>query len=127
MIAYLVAQLIDVSIFHHLKKLTKGKALWLRNKGSTLTSQLIDSVTVVLITFFFNKSALNIIPGESTIHTLTILILSTYFYKFVVAWIDTIPFYFGVKFLVRYLQIDNIGEYGDPKEKEGAGETPKEF
>lgn len=120
MVAYLTAQLVDVYIFDRLKKLTKGKALWLRNKGSTLTSQLVDSIAVVLITFFFNRDALNLMPGESTIETLVILIGSTYVYKFVIAWLDTIPFYFGVDFLVRYLQIDNLAGYRDPEEEPAA-------
>ena len=58
MVAYLSAQFIDVHIFHYLKKATKGKALWLRNNGSTLTSQMVDSVAVVVITWFFAKSAI---------------------------------------------------------------------
>jgi uncharacterized integral membrane protein (TIGR00697 family) len=48
MIAYLSAQLVDVQVFHLLKRLTKGKALWLRNNGSTFTSQMVDSVAVIL-------------------------------------------------------------------------------
>ena len=40
MIAYLTAQFCDVHTFNGLKRLTKGKHLWLRNNGSTLVSQL---------------------------------------------------------------------------------------
>ncbi len=46
MTAYLIAQLIDVRLFHYWKDLTKGKHLWLRNNGSTILSQLVDSVLV---------------------------------------------------------------------------------
>jgi len=113
MVAYLTAQFIDVSLFHYLKKITKGKALWLRNNGSTLVSQLVDSVSVVTITWLFNKSALHITPGNSAAEALFILIASSYVFKFVAALLDTIPFYIGVNFLVPYLQIDNIGEYGE--------------
>ena len=42
MVAYLIAQFIDVRIFHFWKKLTNGKHLWLRNNGSTIASQLVD-------------------------------------------------------------------------------------
>ena len=52
MIAYLTAQFIDVRIYHFWKKLTKGKHLWLRNNASTLISQLIDTVSVILITHY---------------------------------------------------------------------------
>ena len=49
MIAYLFAQFIDKRIFHFWKKLTKGKHLWLRNNGSTIASQLVDTTLVVSI------------------------------------------------------------------------------
>jgi hypothetical protein len=49
MIAYLTAQFIDIRVFHFWKKLTKGKHLWLRNNGSTMVSQLVDTVTVLLL------------------------------------------------------------------------------
>ena len=41
MFAYLIAQYIDIRIYHFWKKLTKGKHLWLRNNFSTFTSQLM--------------------------------------------------------------------------------------
>jgi uncharacterized integral membrane protein (TIGR00697 family) len=105
MIAYLSAQLVDVQIFHLLRKATKGKALWLRNNGSTLTSQMVDSIAVILITYFFSN-AISITPGESIAHGLVILILSNYVFKMTAALMDTLPFYFGTRWLVRYLQID---------------------
>jgi len=114
MIAYLTAQFVDVHIFHLIKKFTKGKALWLRNNGSTLTSQLVDSVAVVTITWLFAKSAINIEPGESATHAVVILILSNYVFKMVSALLDTIPFYIGTKYLSRYLQIDTISEFRGP-------------
>ena len=42
MIAYLLAQFIDIRVFHFWKRLTKGKYLWLRNNASTFSSQLVD-------------------------------------------------------------------------------------
>ncbi len=53
MIAYLVAQLVDVQVFHFWKRLTRGKHLWLRNNGSTLVSQLVDTTAVILITHYY--------------------------------------------------------------------------
>lgn len=105
MIAYLTAQLVDVQIFHFIKKLTRGKALWLRNNGSTLTSQMVDSIAVILITYFFTN-AISITPGETVFHGLVILILSNYVFKMTAALVDTIPFYFGTRWLSKYLQID---------------------
>lgn len=52
MTAYLVAQLVDVQLFHFWKNLTKGKHLWLRNNASTICSQLLDTTLVVSILFW---------------------------------------------------------------------------
>ncbi|NOQ25196.1 MAG: queuosine precursor transporter [Bacteroidales bacterium] len=114
MISYLTAQFVDVQIFHFLKKLTKGKHLWLRNNGSTLTSQLVDSVAVILITFYIAK-AIDLPEGEHVFSFLMILILSNYIFKMVVALLDTIPFYIGVKFLSKYLNINTKEGYEEEK------------
>ncbi len=52
MVAYLAAQFTDVRLFHFWKRLTAGRALWLRNNGSTLISQLVDTTAVVLISHY---------------------------------------------------------------------------
>ena len=52
MVAYLFAQFIDVRIFHFWKRLTNGKHLWIRNNGSTIVSQLVDTILVICILFF---------------------------------------------------------------------------
>jgi len=44
--AYVIGQLSDIWFFHLLKRLTKGKALWLRATGSTVISQAIDTLVV---------------------------------------------------------------------------------
>ncbi len=44
--AYLVAQLVDIFTFHALKRMTAGRMLWLRATGSTVVSQLVDTVTI---------------------------------------------------------------------------------
>lgn len=106
MAAYLAAQFVDVHIFHYLKKRTKGKHLWIRNNLSTLSSQLVDSIAVILITHYF-AHALPINQGEPLLNQLLIFILSTYIFKMVTAIIDTIPFYFGTKFLRKFLNVEN--------------------
>lgn len=53
MIAYLAAQLIDVHVFHFWKQVTSGRHLWLRNNGSTLVSQLVASIAVILVTHYY--------------------------------------------------------------------------
>jgi len=114
MIAYLTAQFVDVHIFHFLKKITKGKHLWLRNNGSTLTSQLIDSISVVLITYYGAK-AIDLHPEAHVFSFLMILIASNYMFKMTSALLDTIPFYFGVKWLSKYLNIDPLKEFKQEK------------
>ena len=110
MIAYLSAQFCDVHIFHFLKKITKGKHLWLRNNGSTLVSQLVDSVAVILITHFY-AHALPINDEKTLFANLGVFILSSYLFKMIVALIDTAPFYYGTKQLSKFLQINPNEEF----------------
>jgi len=111
MIAYLTAQFVDVHIFHLIRKRTCGKMLWLRNNGSTLTSQMVDSLAVITVTWFMARNAIQIAPGETVIHGLIILVLSNYVFKMVSALVDTIPFYIGTRWLSRYLQLDTMKEF----------------
>lgn len=105
MIAYITAQFIDVHIFHFFKKLTNGKKLWLRNNGSTLISQLVDSIAVILITHYF-ANGLPVDENSPIYPQLMAFIISAYLFKVVVALLDTIPFYLGTSFLRKYLKLD---------------------
>ena len=53
-VAFLIAQLLDVFIFQRIKRITKGKFIWLRATGSTLISQLVDSFIVLIMAFVFS-------------------------------------------------------------------------
>lgn len=110
MIAYLTAQFVDVHVFHWLKGRTKGKMLWLRNNVSTMTSQLIDSVAVILITHFYAQ-ALPIPAGADVTVALISFIVSSYLFKFFFALLDTLPVYFIVRKLRSYLNIDDELSY----------------
>jgi uncharacterized integral membrane protein (TIGR00697 family) len=55
LIAFLVSQLLDVWVFHRIKKATGEKSVWLRATGSTLVSQFIDSFIVLFIAFKIGK------------------------------------------------------------------------
>ena len=101
MIAYMAAQFCDVSLFHFFKKLTKGKHLWLRNNGSTLVSQFVDSFAVISITF-----GAAFLRGEQTLKAMLILMGSNYLFKMAAALLDTIPFYFLVNKLQAYLHLE---------------------
>ena len=105
MLAYLAAQFCDVYMFHFWKKLTKGKHLWLRNNGSTLVSQLVDSIAVILVTHFFAVNLTSQAEVPDWIE-LAVLVATSYAFKVVVALLDTIPFYIGVAWLRRYLQVE---------------------
>jgi len=102
MIAYLSAQFVDVRIFHFLKEKTGDKKLWLRNNVSTIISQLIDSIAVILITHFLVDGLPKLANGDLT-HSLVYFILSGYLFKLVIALLDTLPFYYLTKKLKKYI------------------------
>ena len=95
MLAYLVAQLIDVRLYHFWKRLTKGRHLWLRNNGSTWISQLVDTAIVNSILFYL---------GFKMDFWLGVEIMATiYVYKLILAAIDTPLIYLGVYVVKRML------------------------
>jgi uncharacterized integral membrane protein (TIGR00697 family) len=119
MAAYLAAQFCDVYLFHFWKRVTQGKWLWLRNNGSTLVSQLVDSVAVILITNYF-ATKLTHQPAVPDFVELGVLILTSYAFKVLFALLDTIPFYLGVYWLTEYLQFDPVSECEEQFTKEPA-------
>jgi len=104
MMAYLCAQFVDVQVFHWWKTKTKGKHLWLRNNGSTLVSQLVDTVSVILITHYY-AHALPLEEGRSVGSQLFDFIAAGYVFKLLTALLDTGPFYLCVRGLTRYLRL----------------------
>ena len=106
MIAYLFAQFVDVWLFHFWKRLTRGRHLWLRNNGSTMVSQLVDTVCVVLITFWAAISS-----GEVSTSQVGAWIAGGYSFKLLIAALDTIPFYLAVRWLAPWLSIDPMREH----------------
>lgn len=106
MLAYMTAQFVDVYLFHFWKELTNGKHLWLRNNGSTLISQLVDTTAVVLITHFL-AGALPIEDGQALWPQLIRFIGYGYVFKLVAALLDTGPFYLSVFWLSTYLGLES--------------------
>ena len=106
MLAYCAAQYCDVFMFHFWKNLTQGKHLWLRNNGSTIVSQGVDSFMVVAVTF-----GAQFLAGAMTLSTIFGLMTSNYLFKLTVALLDTIPLYLCVHYLRPYLGIQE-GEVG---------------
>jgi queuosine precursor transporter len=112
MMAYLIAQFVDVRLFHFWKKLTAGKHLWLRNNASTMVSQIVDTTAVILITHFYAR-ALPVNDGEPIWPQLFVFIASGYVFKLVVAAADTGPIYLAVKYLRPYLGLKGTEEATD--------------
>lgn len=98
MIAYLIAQSVDVRLYHFWKRLTKGKHLWLRNNASTTISQLVDSTAIITILYI----AGNLDDAIDDAGAVIILILNSYLFKFFFALFDTPLMYLGVRLLKNY-------------------------
>ena len=96
--AFLVSQLVDVTIFHKIKRMTGEKQVWLRATGSTLVSQLVDSFVVIFIAFKIGK-------GWSWPQVISIALLG-YSYKALMAIILTPVIYFVEKIIERYVGHD---------------------
>jgi len=87
MTAYLVAQLIDVRLYHFWWKLTGGRHMWIRNNGSTSMSQLVDTS---IVNGIFLPIAFNMSWGE-----VGAVIAAQYVCKLALALIDTPLIYLG--------------------------------
>lgn len=84
--AYLISQSFDVWIFHWIKEKTAGKHLWLRNTGSTLLSQAVDTLIYGLVVWW----------GLVDLTTALQLAGAKYIFKFVIAVLDT-PFIYWAR------------------------------
>lgn len=108
MVAYLCAQFVDVHLFHFWKRLTDGRHLWLRNNASTLVSQMVDTVAVILVTHYY-AHALPVAADQPIGKQLAVFIAAGYSFKLTVALIDTVPFYIGAVHFSRYLRLPPPG------------------
>lgn len=98
--AYLLAQFLDVQVFHFWKRLTKGKHLWIRNNFSTFTSQLVDTGTVLLLLCSF---------GVIEWKLFGILLLNGYLFKVMFALFDTPIIYAAVYFIRKHFGLKGEG------------------
>jgi len=102
LVAYIVSQNWDVIVFHRLRDLTAGDHLWLRNVGSTASSQLIDTVIFVVLGFWLVPSVLGVgvaLPPDAV----AALIVGQYVLKLAIALLDT-PLVYAVVAAVRSRQ-----------------------
>lgn len=98
LLAYFIAQNIDVYLYEWIKKLTNGKHMWLRNNGSTMISQLLDTLIFTSV----GLTAFEFLPFEGVIPTEIFWqnVLFTYVIKLLVAGIDT-PFLYLSRKIVK--------------------------
>ena len=92
-VAFLVSQVVDVTVFHKIKKVTGDKHLWLRATGSTLVSQLVDSYIVLFIAF----------SGIFTWQLILAVGIMNYLYKFFMAIVLTPVIYLIEKRIEKYV------------------------
>ena len=100
LVAFLVSQNWDVVVFHRLRRLTDGEQLWLRNLGSTASSQLLDTVLFVGIAFWILPRLAGMgpqLPGEIVLG----LMLGQYLLKLFIALLDTPLVYLAVRTVRR--------------------------
>jgi uncharacterized integral membrane protein (TIGR00697 family) len=97
--AFIFGQLIDVSIFHAIRKRTGERHIWLRATGSTLVSQFIDSFVVLYIAFVIG-------PQHWPISLFLAVGTVNYIYKFVAAIVLTPLIYAARRGLDAYLGSD---------------------
>jgi uncharacterized integral membrane protein (TIGR00697 family) len=112
--AFLVSQIVDVTVFHRIKRVTGDKKIWLRATGSTLISQLVDSFIVLFIAFKIGK-------GWTWQLVLGICVMN-YIYKSVMAIILTPVIYIAERSIDRYLGHDQAMKM--KRAAMGRGEEP---
>ena len=100
-IAFLIGQLIDVMIFHRIRKISGEKKIWLRATGSTLVSQFIDSFIVLLIAFWIGAD-------WDLVRVLAIRVIN-YIYKFMMALILT-PAIYGAHYMIDGYLGDDLAD-----------------
>lgn len=96
--AFLISQLIDVSIFHFFKRRTGEKKIWLRSTGSTVISQLFDSFIVLGIAFW--------LPGIMDTKTFFLSAMTGYSVKLAIAVLMTPMIYLGHNLIDKYIAKD---------------------
>ena len=93
--AFVIGQFVDAFSFRWMKRMTGDRRIWLRATGSTLISQLIDSVVVTYVAFWLFR--------DMTFAMATALALTAYVYKFTVAVVSTPLIYLAHAGVERYL------------------------
>jgi uncharacterized integral membrane protein (TIGR00697 family) len=96
LLAYLVSQSFDVWVFHRIRNATNGRHLWLRNTGSTLLSQAVDTLIYGLVVWW----------GLVDLVTALQLAVAKYIFKFLIAVVDTPFIYWACRWKQRPVRPD---------------------
>ena len=99
-IAFLVSQLIDVTVFWFFKNRTGERKIWLRTTGSTVVSQLFDSFIVLGIAFW--------LPGKINFDTFLSSAIIGYTFKLGIAILLTPLIYLGHHLIKKYLSEETV-------------------
>jgi uncharacterized integral membrane protein (TIGR00697 family) len=94
--AFMIGQIVDVSVFHRVRRATGERLIWARATGSTLVSQLVDSFVVLYIAFVLGPQhwPMGLFLAVGTVN---------YLYKLTVAIALTPAIYLGRWLIDRYL------------------------
>jgi uncharacterized integral membrane protein (TIGR00697 family) len=111
MLAFLIANLVDISVFWFLKRLTGSKMLWLRATGSTAVSQLIDTIVISWIIWYGPYS-----PSVSFATYVTI-VMTSYLLKLTAAIVVT-PIIYALHALFE--RKFKLAPLGTPDQSSGA-------
>ena len=101
--AFIFSQILDVMIFHQIKKRTGERMLWLRATGSTLFSQLIDTFVVTSIAFYFYPMLVKGNGEPWPVRQLLTVCTGGYIYKFCAALLMTPIIYLVHQLIEKYL------------------------
>jgi uncharacterized integral membrane protein (TIGR00697 family) len=97
--AFLIGQLLDVYVFHKLRKITGSKMIWARATGSTLVSQFVDSFVVLFIAFYILAPS----NAQWSVQQVISVGIINYIYKFGVAILITPLLYLAHWVIDKYL------------------------
>ncbi|QKG53141.1 queuosine precursor transporter [Hymenobacter sp. BRD67] len=95
LVAFLIGQALDASVFQLFRRITGSRFIWLRATGSTLISQLVDSFVVLYVAFY--------IFGNWTLAQVQSVGWFNYWYKFAAAVLLTPLLYLAHYLIDRYL------------------------
>lgn len=93
LISSYLGQATDIYVFSYIKKLTKGKYLWIRSNISTILGQFVDSFIVVSILYIFN-----LIEFENS----RVIIYSSIIFKIFATILSTPVYYLAYSFIRKY-------------------------